>query len=270
VEGEKPRFPLQWFSWRAQFGVDPHLRGPFYKERATTMSFFNPLGPEYPAIPSPASAPIGIENISGPQATPALSNTGASTAAQGPVSTLVADNGVGAQPKPETSPDAQALREAEVQRILSAPVRRSRMLGALVIVALLVLALFAAIPTAGRSFGAASPVQLSPENIYEQEAAAATVPTAAQLASLDQQTALSLLAQNGSLAGFQPAAGGEVVYGVYQSVFVAGRSYQDQCWVYALISGSPSSVEVDPSGYGCTPAAIDQFRVKMTELGAKA
>lgn len=172
----------------------------------------------------------------------------------------VAETPVSTQTDSPQEPDSS---QRVAQEILQAPAVRSRVLTAMGISAVLAVGALLAWPTEGRSFGASPP---SPADTTAVMAAAQ--PTPQQLASDDQVRAVNAIASTGSLDGFRPSPGGQTVFGYSQDTVVFGRDVGGTCWVYAVVSGEPTQIQQDASGYGCTPAAIDEFAQRMRELSS--
>ena len=161
---------------------------------------------------------------------------------------------------PSPQPEVTEQETSQSEEILAAPMKKGRVLKIAVVAGLLLLGVFVAIPKEGRSFAATAPESVPVEIL------AASVPTPEQVASNDQVRALTHFEQNGTFEGFVPAQAGTARYGYHNEILVIGRDYEGDCWVYSVVNSTPSDIVKDDSGYGCTPAAIDQFDKRMREL----
>ena len=159
-----------------------------------------------------------------------------------------------------TNEEIPTKDKSKADEILSAPIQKGRWVKISVVVGLLLTGILVSIPKDGRSLAAETP-QVAPVAIL-----AAAIPTADQVASNDQVEALSWFNQNGSFKGFEPNVSTDHVYSYFKEILIIGRDYEDECWVYSVIDSTPSEIAKDESGYGCTPAAVDQFDKRMREL----
>ena len=160
----------------------------------------------------------------------------------------------------DTNEEIPTKDKSKADEILSAPIQKGRWVKISVVVGLLLTGILVSIPKDGRSLAAETP-QVAPVAIL-----AAAIPTADQVASNDQVEALSWFNQNGSFKGFEPNVSTDHVYSYFKEILIIGRDYEDECWVYSVIDSTPSEIAKDESGYGCTPAAVDQFDKRMREL----